>query len=463
MEMLDSEIIPCPAIAFNARTQIRDAVTGKNIDSGGDDASRRLVQTLRTLGGPVNVPAETLARWIKHAGSGDFDAFQHDATSTLLPGDITKVWTDAVAVAQARGQTSGEFIVEIPKVVLPNSSDHFTVLDDGQSTTLSINHAANILQDRLFARLKVQLQDRWLYLSNDNVIVGPYGRTATFTFPSVKKTLTSDASCLDPTPPSTQARIQSIIKPDKKLKKRPTKKANGNDSVAQKEVTPPKHVPCPMQNVYAEVVYDRGLRSWQTMAPRPGDPHGGDTFVYQWYPTFSPLVDCASGTVRPATPCKTPPQSVPLDVMAARQAGIIEDDEIPIPYFVTAKADPTTPDFTMSLTAHQILAAHDGTGEVVVAIHNNPKKTPEIHIRITEGAFIDSVTADPTTLAVKIAGPDRVVGEGLYKLRLKGLVPGSRITVHAFQPSPSGGEIAVADESAYVVSTTERETTHPRS
>lgn len=425
-QLLDSEIIPCPAIAFHARTQIRDAVTGYPIESGSENSINSLAERLGTLAHVADLSPLTLNSWINYAAMGEFDAFASDAAINKIPsGDIAAVWTDAVAVAQQKGRTSGEFVVEIPKVILPNSTDHFTIFDDGQASTLTINHAANVLPDRLFARLKIQLKDpwrdRWLYLSNDTVSVGPYGRTATFSFASVKKTLESDKGCTSDTKMSAE--------------------------------NAPQPAPCPIRHVYAEVVYDRGLRAWQTL------PAGRqDTIVYEWYPANAPV---SLGIDGKPTSCVDFGPPVAAEIADARRQGLIECNEIPISYFVTAKADEPTPDFSMALTGHQILAGHDGSGEVVVALrYKNAKNKPAIHFRVTEGAFIDSVTTDPVGLTVAVNGQDRVVSEGLYHLHLKNLISGSTVIIHAAQLKDSGGELAVPDEMARVVETTERRTSN---
>jgi len=416
IDVLSTEIIPCPAIGFNSRTLFRDAVSGKTIDSSDDRTTSRVLERFASDAGiPRTVPFNTLGRWVKVAASGDFDRFSSDLkhTAEYSDADIAVLWTHAVTAAQVLGRSSGEFVVDIPKVELPQRDDRFTLLDDGQSTTLAINHALNLQEDRLYARVKVQLPGRWLYLPNDNVTVGPYGRTATFKFASVKKTIENDLSC----------------------KKDPKATVS----------------PCPICNVYSEVVYDRGFRNWQTAPPTP---RAADDIIFEWFPTSTPTVECLGlfENLPPPSSCIQPLVPVPPEVLEARRAGIIDSDEIPISYFVTAKPDSAKPDFMMALTAHQILAARDGTGAVVVALRGASAPRSDMHFRVTEGAFIDSVISDPAGLAVNVVGTDRIVGDGLYKLNLKNLVPGSQVTIHAFRPDNTGGELTVPDETAHVVS-----------
>jgi hypothetical protein len=227
-----SEVIPCPGLVFTAQTEMRNVEKGKRIASATDSARRR---TLETLTRAIDPPSGStnIQSLFDTAVMGDFDRFSI-AYGAGSEKRTAFAWTQALAIVQASGWSSGEFRVPLSEVTLPAVGDQFTVFDDGKVAKLTINNASNILPDRLRAALKVQTSDpnrEWLFLIDDNVEVGPDGRRATFTFPSVAGILGHDVTT---------------------------------------------------KNVFAAIRYMPGLRNWQT---------GGTKVSLDWHAT-SPLRDC---------------------------------------------------------------------------------------------------------------------------------------------------------------------------
>lgn len=354
--LLAGEMIPCPGIVFTAQTEMRNVDKGKAVPLATEVAKRRTMDALRRA---LDLPSEApnLQTLFDAAVTGDFNAFAR-SYGTGNARRTAFAWTQAVATAQARGWSSGEFRVPLSDVTLPaNNRDQFTVFDDGSASRLAINDATNLLPDRLRAVLRVQTNDpahEWMFLVNDSVEVGPDGRRATFTFPSVS----------------------ALLGP---------------------QVTP--------KNVFAEVRYMPGLRNWQT---------GGERKVsLEWHTTI-PARDCS----------KTPAD----DVCTARTKRVIEDDEVPIAYFAAPQPQ-LKPGFSVDFPSRVIRAGTDGTGELALEIRSDDVKAPkQVHIRLTDGAFVDDITP-----AVTFLGADRVATDGAYVLKLKNLKPGTKVALSTFR------------------------------
>lgn len=416
-----SEVIPCPAITFTATTQLHDANGQRFMPARSPEISSRELASLlrgRHLYDTTSLSAESAAATLlADAMAGDFPSFKSHLPSTTSDNLAAATWTDAIAVAQSSGRSSGDFAVSLPVTKLPGNHDFFTLFDDGKTTRLTINNASNILPDRLRAVIKTAWADdpKWVFLTNDSVEVGEYGRTATFSFPSIQKLRPAKAEAKDTTPAAKKA-----------AKKRGTTRTEAPATAATDTKAPsgPKHV-------YAEVTYGSGIRSWQSA--------GRSEISLRWYP-IEASATCNSN--------KTPVRAADADLCAARVAEMIDSNEIEISYLPIPAADApkAKPGFTIAIPSRWILADTEGTGDLALEVRSTDSKDPKkVHFRIDEGGFIDTVTPDPVH-----DGAERIASDGIYRIKLRNLTPGSRVVVHAFRIEGKD-EVAVPDEVAFIL------------
>jgi hypothetical protein len=394
-----NEAIPCPTVSFSTVTQMHDANGSGFIAPRSFQATHRELKTLLAAKG-INPSERDIDALLSAAASGNF------ATIGAQANAVT-VWNDAVWVSQRSGRSTGDFVVSIPRVSLPTDADHFSLLDDGESTTLSINHAANLLPDRLHANIKAQFTDHWIFLTNTDVKVGGYGRTAKFTFPSLKKVLAANVSNetgeKKNAPQGTEKKTKPKTKPKKNPKKNPKEKAAKPAATTPITANSAAAVPpaSKLEHVYAEVTYGRALNSWSA--------NGGAEL--QWYPT---LPENASGD---------------SFVQDAAKASVIARYEAPISYALTTKDKPedAVAGFTVSVPA-AVIAALDGTGKMLVEVREvKLPASKEVHLQILDGAYIAKDSEPP------LKGADHVATPGAWLLNLNGLRPGTPILLHAFR------------------------------
>jgi len=394
-----NEAILCPAITFSASTQMHDTnARGFMPPRPALESKRELKGLLESRG--VAMTDGDMEKMLKAAGSGTFD----DVKSLT---DATAAWSDSVWVSQRSGHSAGNFVVSLPRVSLPSDKDHFSLIDDGTATTLAINHAANLLPDRLHANIAAQFADDWIFLANTDVRVGSYGRSATFTFPSLNKVLASRAEKAAAEEKAAAAKKEPRSKSDTQDKK---------DKI--KTVATPLHI-------YGEVIYGRSLTSWSAGTDRNAPE-------LLWYPML-PEGDLGDQLVQDAT-----------------KANVIRPGEAPISYVLTKKADktPSEAGFKISVPA-AVIADIDGAGQMLVEIRNtDPEKKREAHLQIAEGAFIDKTSEPPRD------GADHVGGEGAWLLSLHGLRPGTPIVLHAFRLDEKKEQVAAEDVHVQVVAKT---------
>jgi hypothetical protein len=279
VENAADDVILNPSINFIATTQFHDAHSSDfKPPRTRDESKMELVSLLEARG---KTPTDTeVTALLDAAQSGDFEK------ARAVPY-ASNVWSDAVWVSQRSGRSAGTFVVAIPHVSLPTNVDHFSLLDDGTSMTLAINHGANLLPDRLHANVAAQFgTNDWVFLSNTDVKVGPYGRTAVFTFPSLGSItdVRADNAAKEAKAAKDGAAAENTGNGAKKEPKKTSKHHIGNSQAASlgtAQTAGPSTKPAASvkpRHVYAEVVYGRSLTSW-TAAGTGKQPE------LLWYPT----------------------------------------------------------------------------------------------------------------------------------------------------------------------------------
>lgn len=368
------EIIPCSSLKFVAHTRMRDARSGELLRAGDGWAARELTKQLLAASELHARSFSDAEMLLDDARNDSYDAFKSHfrgmaGASSTADAVLQRVYTRAVAVVQANGESSGKFAISLNEAAMPDIRQHFSLLDDGKILRLNLGGGQDLLRDRLEATVKVQLPapERWAIIKADSVDVSPDGRTARFTFPSL-------ASVSDKGNPTT----------------------------------------------YAEVHYARGLRAWQT------------SYNASWYTTEYPTPRAVVTEADEAACCvrlsRFLGQIVANRVCSARAEGFIEKDELPISYVKQPEKKPTPPLFTLALPSQHIMAADDGTGELMIEIRSkDPTKPVSVHFTVSQGGFIDSVA--PATL---MSGADHVAPDGAYTLKLKSLIAKNPVTVSAF-------------------------------
>jgi hypothetical protein len=181
-DMVASDVLPCSQALYTAQTTLRNSRSGRvaSVDRG-----NRMARRLQALTGK-DLPAQTL---LDHAEAGDFEKFK-----SVAGVGAAQLWPQALSIVHSTSLTSGTFEAPARDMEFFSSDSHASLIDDGKAARVTLTGAVNVLPARLSSTIRVitKKEKRDLYLSATDISVGADGRSATFTFPSVKKVIKDD-------------------------------------------------------------------------------------------------------------------------------------------------------------------------------------------------------------------------------------------------------------------------------
>jgi hypothetical protein len=190
--MASAELLACRDVTFTSLYRFTDGRTGKTLlfTNGAAAAAERLRASWNL---PPTADLTPLIAYAQYDAYDDYIAAlplsnlgRNDLTTAPRKEARDMFWLDLIDVARTSGRSYGRFNIPVYLFELFPQSANGTVLDDGQTATLTIAGSRNLSSSAVLAHLEV---DRVHTLQSSAINVSGDGRRAAITFPSPRKVL----------------------------------------------------------------------------------------------------------------------------------------------------------------------------------------------------------------------------------------------------------------------------------